>query len=604
MAAGRVTSGSPEPLGVTLTKGGVNVAVWSAAAEAIDVCLFDEAGHEERIRLPERTGEVFHGHVEGIGAGARYGLRAHGAYAPERGLRFDPTKLLVDPYAVALDGPFRLDPVLFAKPEAGLDSAGVMPKCVVTGPAPAGPPPLLLPWDRTIIYEAHVRGLTRLHPDVPEQLRGTFAALACPPVIAHLQGLGITTLELLPSAAWIDERHLPPLGLTNYWGYNPVAFCAPDPRLAPGGWAEVRSAVRALAEAGIEVVLDVVLNHTGEGDALGPTLSLRGFDNAGYYRLDPEDPARYVDDAGTGNTLALDRPQGVRLAMEALRTWARRGGVSGFRFDLATVLGRRANGFDPAAPLLTAIGQDPELRGLKLIAEPWDCGPGGHQLGRFPAAFGEWNDRFRDGVRRFWGGFGATRGELAARLAGSQDVFAERGRPSRSVNFITAHDGFTLADLVSYAAKHNEANGEQGRDGTDGNWSWNGGVEGPTDDPEIRARRLADQRALLATLVLARGTPMLSMGAELGQSQGGNNNAYAQDNATSWIDWAAADPDLAKFVGGLTAARAEHLALRQDRFLTGEAQESPFPDVAWFDADGEPLPAAAQSIQLVALSCA
>ncbi|MDE2486498.1 MAG: glycogen debranching protein GlgX, partial [Alphaproteobacteria bacterium] len=569
MPAGRVTSGSPEPLGVTLTVDGVNVAVASLTADAVDFCLFEEAGGERRIRLPERTGEVFHGHVEGVGEGARYGLRAHGPFDPARGLRFDPGKLLVDPYAVALDGPFHLDPAIFSAPEEALDSGPVVPKAIVTPRAPEASPQLIVPWERAVIYEAHVRGLTRLHPDVPEPVRGTFAALACPPVIEHLQALGITTLELLPSAAWIDERHLPPLGLSNYWGYNPIAFCAPDPRLAPGGWAEVRSATRALAQAGIEVVLDVVLNHSGEGDALGPTLSLRGLDNPTYYRLDRDDPARYVDDAGTGNTLALDRPAGVRLAMEALRTWARRGGVAGFRFDLATVLGRRPNGFDPAAPLLSAMLQDPELRRLKLIAEPWDCGPGGHQLSRFPTAFGEWNDRFRDTVRRFWGGFDATRGELAARLAGSQDVFAARRRPSRSINFVTAHDGFTLADLVSYAAKHNEANGEDNRDGTDGNWSWNSGVEGPSDESAIQARRLADQRALLATLVLSRGTPMISMGAELGQSQGGNNNAYAQDNATAWLDWARDDAGLTGWVARLAAIRQAEPVLREDRFLTG-----------------------------------
>ena len=588
MAAGRVTDGRPEPLGVTLTPNGVNVAVVSTTAQAVDFCLFDAEGRERRIRLPGRTGEVFHGHVEGVGEGARYGLRAHGAYAPERGLRFDAGKLLVDPYATALDAPFALHPSLFAGPADGVDTAPFVPKAIV---APAPPPitaPKVVPWDETVIYEAQVRGLTRLHPEIFEAQRGTFAALAHPAVIDHLKGLGVTTLELLPTAAWIDERHLPPLGLSNYWGYNPIAFCAPDPRLAPGGWAEVRSATMALAAAGIEVVLDVVFNHSGEGDALGPTLSLRGLDNPGYYWLDPADPARYLDPAGTGNALRLDRPQGVRLAMEAMRTWVTRGGVAGFRFDLATVLGRRANGFDPEAPLLAAIDQDPLLRGLKLIAEPWDCGPGGYQLGRFPALWGEWNDGFRDTVRRFWRG-GASLGELAGRLAGSQDRFGSRHRPSRSVNFVTAHDGFTLADLVSYAGKHNEANGEQNRDGTDQNGSWNHGVEGPSDDPAVSAARLADQRALLALLILARGTPMLSMGAELGHSQGGNNNAYAQDNPISWIDWGKADRGLAAFTAKLTAARRAHPALRDDRFLTGEPTAAPFPDVEWRRADGGPL---------------
>ncbi|CAN7398881.1 glycogen debranching protein GlgX [Phenylobacterium sp. LjRoot219] len=591
MARGRVTAGRPEPLGVTLTPSGVNVAVASSTAQAIDLCLFDAKGAEQRIRLPERTGEVFHGHVEGVAAGDRYGLRAHGLYAPERGLRFDAEKLLVDPYAVALDAPFALHASLFTSPPDSVDTAAFVPKAIVTASAPPADAPMVVPWEQTVIYEAHVRGLTRLHPEVPEAQRGTFAALAHPAVIAHLKGLGVTTLELLPTAAWVDERHLPPLGLSNYWGYNPIAFCAPDPRLAPGGWPEVRAATKALAAAGIEVILDVVFNHSGEGDELGPTLSLRGLDNAGSYWLDPADPARYLDHAGTGNALRLDRPQGVRLAMEAMRAWVQRGGVAGFRFDLAPVLGRRANGFDPHAPLLAAIDQDPLLRGLKLIAEPWDCGLGGYQLGRFPAAWGEWNDGFRDTVRRFWAGAGASLGELAGRLAGSQERFGARHRPSRSVNFVTAHDGFTLADLVSYAAKHNDANGEHNRDGTDQNCSWNHGVEGPCDDPAVHAARRADQRALLATLILARGTPMLAMGAELGHSQGGNNNAYAQDNAIGWIDWAQADRELAGFAARLTQARREHPALSADRFLTGEATDSPYPDVEWRRADGAPLAA-------------
>lgn len=589
MAAGRVTEGRPQPLGVTLTSDGVNVAVLSTTAAAIDFCLFDADGREQRIRLPARTGEVFHGHIAGVGAGARYGLRAHGPYAPERGLRFDPAKLLVDPYAVALDAPFALHPSLFAAPPDSVDTAPYVPKAIVTAaPPPAAAPPSV-PWDQTVIYEAHVRGLTKLHPAVPEAQRGTFAGLAHPAVIDHLTRLGVTTLELLPVAVWIDERHLPPLGLSNYWGYNPVAFCAPDARLAPGGWAEVRAATAALAAAGIEVILDVVFNHSGEGDAAGPTLSLRGLDNLGSYWLDPADPARYLDHAGTGNALRLDRPQGVQLAMAAMRAWATRGGVAGFRFDLAPVMGRREGGFDPQAPLLAAIDQDPLLRSLKLIAEPWDCGLGGYQLGRFPSAWGEWNDSFRDTVRRFWRGDGATLGEFAGRIAGSQDRFGPRHRPSRSVNFVTAHDGFTLADLVSYAGKHNAANGEHNRDGTDQNWSWNHGVEGPSDDPEIRARRQADQRALLATLVLARGTPMLAMGAELGHSQGGNNNAYAQDNAIGWVDWPAADEAICAFAARLTAARRRHPALREDRFLTGQAADTPYADVEWRRADGAPL---------------
>ena len=592
----RVTQGSPEPLGASLLADGVNFAVWAAEASAVEVCLFDADDVETaRVPLPSRTGPVFHGRIAGLGHATRYGLRAHGRFDPARGLRFDPGKLLLDPWAIALDRPFDLDPSLFAPP-GGADSAGAMPKAIVLSPdslpPPPAPPPVVA-WGEAVIYELHVRGFTRAHPDIPEALRGTFAGLAHPAAVAHLKGLGITTVELMPAAAWIDERHLPPLGLTNAWGYNPIAFLAPEPRMAPGGWAEVRAATEALAAAGIETILDVVLNHSGEGDELGPTLSLRGLANRDYYRLDPADPALYLNDAGTGSMLALDRAPGLRLAMDALRAWRRLGGVHGFRFDLATVLGRRDTGFDPAAPLLAAIEQDPELRGLKLIAEPWDCGPGGHQLGAFPPAWGEWNDRFRDDVRGFWRGDGVSRGTLARRLSGSQDAFGAR-RPSRSVNFVVAHDGFTLADLVSHAHKHNEANGEANRDGTNDNRSWNHGVEGPSNDQAIRAARLRDQRALLATLLLARGTPMLTMGAELGRTQGGNNNAYAQDNAMGRIDWTGANHDLIAFTRALIAARAAHPALRADRFLSGApSAASPWPDVAWGAAGGAGLDASA-----------
>lgn len=597
--AGRVTEGSPEPLGVRLTAEGVNVAVYSADATVMAFCLFGAGDVETaRLFLPGRTGPVFHGHIAGLGPGVRYGLRAYGPFDPARGLRFNPNKLLLDPYALQLDRPFSLSPALFGyrpdTPEGGAsfdetDSAPFMPKGVVLAPTPPPPPSPSILWGEMVIYELHVRGFTRTRPEIPEPLRGTFAGLAHPAAIGHLRKLGVTTVELLPAMAWVDERHLPPLGLSNYWGYNPVAFLAPDPRLAPGGWAEVRAATEALAAAGIETVLDVVLNHSGEGDALGPTLSLRGLDNKAYYRLRPDDPALYVDDAGTGNVLALDRPAALRLAMDSLRAWRRLGGVSGFRFDLATVLGRRAEGFDPGAPLLAAIGQDPELRTLKLIAEPWDCGSDGYQLGRFPPAWGEWNDKFRDVARGFWRGERVSLGQAAKRLSGSQDLLPGKS-PSRSINFVVAHDGFTLADLVSYAAKHNDANGEQGRDGADDNRSWNNGAEGDSDDPTILAARLNDQRALLATLILARGTPMLAMGAELGHSQHGNNNAYAQDNATGWLDWSKADRHLLEFATRLIAARRAHPALRADRFLTGEPQgQAVYPDVVWRRPDGGAL---------------
>ncbi len=583
-------AGSPEPLGVTLTQDGVNVAVWAANAEAIDFCLFDETGETEiaRIRLPQRTGDVFHGFVAGVGDGALYGLRAHGAFAPEQGHRFDSSKLLLDPFALEIDRRFDLTEPLSVK---SVDSARQMPKARVRCE-----PPLARPfdnrtaWSETVLYEMHVRGFTMLDPDVPEHLRGTFAGLAQPAPIARLKRLGVTAIELMPCMAWIDERHLKPLGLRNYWGYNPVAFLAPDPLLAPGGWDEVRNSIAALHEAGIEVILDVVFNHTGEGDELGPTLSLRGFDNAGYYRLNPDNQALYVNDMGCGNCLALDRAHVIRLVMDSLRAWARYGGVDGFRFDLATALGRRPWGFEAHAPLITAIEQDPVLRDLKMIAEPWDIGPGGYQVGAFSPRWGEWNDKYRDDMRRFWRGDHWMLGAFATRFAGSSDLFARKGAPSRGVNFITAHDGFTLADLVAHERKHNEANGENNRDGTDANHSWNNGQEGATGDASVHSARALDQRNLLATLLLARGTPMFCMGSETGHSQGGNNNAYAQDNAISWIDWSKADASLVDFTAGLIALRKNRRVLHDDHFLTGQAQDdSGIPDVAWLSPSGAPL---------------
>ena len=563
-----ITPGLSEPLGASLTGDGVNFAVWSDHASHVEVCLF-EGGQERRVLLPGRTGAVFHGHIAGLKAGARYGLRVHRPDAPEDGHRFDAGKLLLDPYALEIDRSFLLMHEMFSG-----DSARVMPKAVVCAPEPARVE-VAVPWNETVIYELHVRGFTRQMPEVPESLRGTFAGLARPAAVAHLKSLGVTTVELLPCMAWIDEPNLKRRGLTNYWGYNPIAWCAPDPRLAPGGWAEVRAAVETLAKAGIEVILDVVYNHSGEGDELGPTVSLRGIDNASYYRL-AEDRSLYVNDAGTGNILDASHPAVVRLVMDSLRVWRRYGGMAGFRFDLATVLGRRP-GFDAHAPLLAAIAQDPDLRGLKLIAEPWDCGPGGYWLGGFPAPWAEWNDRYRDTVRRFWRGDGVSLGELARSLSGSQDVFG--GRPAwSSLNFVTAHDGFTLKDLVGYDRKRNEANGEDNRDGTDQNFSW------ISDDP---AR---DQRNLLATLMVSRGTPMIAQGAETGQTQGGNNNAYCQDNATSWLDWAAQDKALTAFCGRLIAARKEHPALRGG-FLSGEVGNGDWPDVAWTRSDGQPLDA-------------
>jgi glycogen operon protein len=558
-----------EPLGVVPAAGGLHVAIPAPGAAAIELCTFDGAT-ETRHRLARRTGDVFHGHVPGLGIGARYGLRAHGTG--------DAAKLLIDPWARAIEAPLALHPSMSAP---GADTAACLPKCIVTA-LPDAAPYAARPGPH-VIYELHVRGFTKLHPHIPPALRGTFAGLSHPAAIAHLKRLGITLVELLPCAAWIDERHLPPLGLSNYWGYNPVAFLAPDPRLAPGGMADVRDAVAALHAAGIGVILDVVLNHTGEGDALGPTLSLRGLGEYTWYRFRD---GRLADDAGCGNTLALDRPWPLRLAMDALRHWALAAGVDGFRLDLATTLGRRDAGFDPHAPLLAAMRQDPVLRQRIIIAEPWDIGQGGYRLGAFAPGWGEWNDRFRDDVRRFWRGDAGMLGALATRLAGSADVLGPHRRAADSVNYVTAHDGFTLADLVSFTARRNETNGEQGYDGAGENHSWNGGIEGPTDDPAVLARRAGDMRALLATLLLARGTPMLAMGDEGGRTQGGNNNAYCQDNATSWLDWRAMDPSLMDFTAGLIAARLAHPALHDGAPLTGAGDP---PDVAWLRPDGAPM---------------
>ncbi len=597
----RMSEGSPEPLGVTLDEHGANVAVFSAYATAIEICLFDASGQTEveRVRLPCRTGDVFHGHFEGISAGQRYGFRAHGPYAPHDGHRFNPAKLLVDPYALALDRPFSLAPAMFGywldAPEADLsfdatDSAPSMPKAIAIRPMAAETGPATRrPWADTIIYELHVRGFTKTHPGVPEAIRGTFAGLAHPAAIHHLVKLGVTAVEVMPCAASIDELHLSASGLTNYWGYNSVALMAPDPRLAPGGWDEIRSCTAALHSAGIEVIVDVVLNHTGEGGELGPTLSMRGLDNASYYRL-AQDERYFINDTGCGNTLALDRPPVLRLAMDALRAWVKFGGVDGFRFDLATVLGRGDDGFDASSPLITAISQDPLLREVRLIAEPWDIGPGGYRLGSFPGSWREWNDQFRDTMRRFWRGNSGHVPAAVTRFAGSSDIFGPRRRPTSSINFIVAHDGFTLADLVSHERKHNEANGEGNRDGNDANYSWNSGVEGRTSNSAILAARRRDQRNLLASLLLARGTPMLAMGSECGQSQNGNNNAYAQDTPASWMNWETADAALAAFTARLIELRKAHPAFTRDRFLTGDASDATLiPDVQWLTRTGSPM---------------
>ena len=574
----------PAGLGVVVAAKGLEAALVLPNAESASLCVYD--GDREVFRAPMARDAhgVLRGLAPGFGAGARYGFRVDGPYDPARGARFDASKLLADPYAWRFDRPFRLHPSMFA---FGDDSGPFAPKAIAGAP-PAGEPGFKrIASEALVIYELNLRGFSRLNPAIPEAQRGTFAGLAHPASMTHLAALGVTAVEIMPADVFVDERHLPPLGLSNAWGYNAVVFGAPDPRLAPGGWAEVRAATDALHAAGMEAILDVVFNHDGESDEFGPTLSFRGLDNAAWFRLDPRDPAAYVNDTGTGNCLALDRPLVIDMAIGALRRWMVHGGFDGFRFDLATTLGRRAEGFDPKAPFFEALAADPVLAKARLIAEPWDVGPGGYQLGRFGPAFAEWNDRFRDAARRFWRGDAGLRGEIATRIAGSRDVFQHAAAPSEGVNFVVAHDGFTLRDLVSYAHKHNEANGENSRDGTDNNLSWNHGFEGPTDDPAISAARSRDERNLLTLLLIARGTPMLSMGMELGFTQAGNNNAYAQDNATSAIDWRAADASLIAFTARLIKARRGNSALSRDAFLTGAPFDAGgLADVEWRDADG------------------
>lgn len=553
--------------------------------------IFDQNGNHEIDRLelaPEGDG-VFALFAAGLKEGTRYGLRADGPYAPEKGLWFDSDKLLADPYAVEIDRPYAYDPRLSANRRGG-DTAALMPKAVVRErlPETVPAPPLFRPGGLT--YELSVRAFTMRHPDVPAQDRGTIRALAHPAVIDHLVRLGVSAVELMPVTAWIDERHLPSLGLANAWGYNPVTFMALDPRLAPGGPADLRDAVAALHQAGIGVILDLVFNHTAESDVLGPTLSLRGLDSHAYYRHAA--CGQLVNDTGTGNTLRCGHPVVQELILDSLRHFVRATGVDGFRFDLAPVLGRTGSGgFDADAPLLQAIRSDPLLCDRILIAEPWDIGPGGYQLGNFRSPFLEWNDRFRDDVRRFWRGDTGMVGALATRLAGSSDVFAkESAGSSRTVNFIAAHDGMTLADLVAYEHKHNEANGEQNRDGHDDNLSWNNGVEGVTVDPEIVARRANDIRALLAMLFAARGTIMLTAGDEFGRSQQGNNNAYAQDNDLTWLDWASRDQEMERYVMALSTLRRSVPALNETGFLTGQATAGEtVPDVEWLTETGTAL---------------
>jgi glycogen operon protein len=605
----RLSPGSPYPLGATFDGLGVNFAVFSAHAEKVELCLFDPSGRREvaRLELPECTDEVWHGYLPEADPGLCYGYRVHGPYAPEQGHRFNPNKLLLDPYAKGLKGEVRWTDALFGyrlnARNADLsfdrrDSAPAMPKAVVVSShfdwrddrRPQ------TPWSETVIYEAHVRGLTKLLDEVRPPERGTFAALSNPEVIDHLKRLGVTAVELLPIHAYVQDRRLQEAGLNNYWGYNTLSFFAPEPRyLAEPQLNEVRRAIRRLHAAGLEVILDVVYNHTAEGSERGPTLSFRGLDNASYYRL-VEGEARYcVNDTGTGNTLNLSNTRVLQMVVDSLRYWAEEFHVDGFRFDLGVTLGREPSGFNPGSGFFDVLRTDPVLQRLKLISEPWDIGPGGYQLGRHPPGFAEWNDRYRDGVRRFWRGDEGQRADLAARLSGSADLFDRRARrPWASINYLASHDGYTLNDVVSFEARHNEANGEDNRDGHGENYSRNWGTEGPTDDPAIQATRDQVRRAMLVTLFCSLGTPMLLGGDEFGRSQGGNNNAYCQDNALNWFDWAKARSDegraLAAFVARLIALRKAYPGLRSRHFLYGQVEPAPgVLDLDWFDERGEHL---------------
>ena len=605
IARPRLREGSPFPRGATWTGLGVNFALFSATAAKVELCLFDDYGEKEieRIELPEYTDEVWHGFLPDARPGTIYGYRVHGPYEPDNGHRFNPNKLVLDPYAKAIVGQLRWGPELFGyRLESGddrtfddRDSAPLMLKCRVVDPAftwgPVQKPNV--PWDRTIIYELHVRGFTKLHPDVPESLRGTFRGLVHPSVIDHFRTLGITAVELLPIQTYVDDTFLLDKGLVNYWGYNTLCFFAPRRRyssIPDFAFAEFKEMVARLHDAGIEVILDVVYNHTAEGNERGPTLSLKGIDNASYYRLLPDQKRYYINDTGTGNTLNLSHPLVLQMVTDSLRYWVEDCGVDGFRFDLGTILGREPHGFDESGAFLDSCRQDPVLSSVKLIAEPWDCGPGGYQVGGFPPGWAEWNDQYRDVMRRFWKGDEGLLAPFGARLTASGDIFNRRGRkPWASVNFVTAHDGFTLNDVVSYNDKHNEANGEDNRDGHNANYSWNHGAEGPTDDAEICALRLRQKKNFLATLLLSQGTPMLTAGDEFGRTQYGNNNAYCQDNEISWVnwDWDEDGAELCQFVQRLTELRRNYAVLRRSRFFTGEWNEAiGVCDATWLDPHG------------------
>jgi glycogen operon protein len=586
----------------------VNFALFSANATKVELCVFDDSGSREleRVTLPEFTDEVWHGYLPDARPGTIYAYRVHGPYDPENGHRFNQNKLVLDPYAKALHGQLQWNPAVFGYTmESGddfsfdeRDSAEFMPKCRVVDPAFTwgDDRPPRTSWERTVIYELHVRGYTKRHPQVPEQFRGTFRGLTEPSVLDHIRRLGVTAVELLPVHAFLDDSYLLDKDLSNYWGYNTISFFSPMRRYAnvpDFAFAEFKEMVATFHDAGIEVILDVVYNHTAEGNELGATLSFKGIDNASYYRLLSDQKRYYVNDTGTGNTLNLSHPRVLQMVTDSLRYWVQEMHVDGFRFDLGTILAREPYGFDEGGGFLDSCRQDPVLSSVKLITEPWDCGPGGYQVGGFPPGWAEWNDRFRDTVRAFWKGDEGTLAEFAGRITGSAELFNRRGRkPWASVNFITAHDGFTLNDVVSYNDKQNEANGEDNRDGHSDNRSWNHGAEGPTDDPEIIALRERQKRNMLSTLLLSQGTPMMLAGDELGRTQMGNNNAYCQDNDISWVNWNQDElgTELAGFASRLTHIRRQYPVLRQSRFLTAQwNEELGVKDATWLTPAGDEM---------------
>ncbi|MBI4498943.1 MAG: glycogen debranching protein GlgX [Chloroflexi bacterium] len=597
----RVWPGQPYPLGATYDGVGTNFSLFSEVAERVELCLFD-GPNETRVDLPEVTRFCWHGYLPDVGPGQRYGFRAHGLWAPEEGHRCNPAKLLLDPYAKAVEGQVvwneAVFPYRFADPDGppnDQDSAPFMPRSVVISPYFdwGNDRPPSVPLHETIIYEVHVKGLTARHPEIPAELRGTYAGLAHPAAVDYLTRLGITAVELLPVHQFIHDAHLVERGLRNYWGYNSIGFLAPHNEYASGGQVgqqvqEFKQMVKTLHQAGIEVILDVVYNHTAEGNHLGPMLSFKGIDNAAYYRLMPDDRRYYRDYTGTGNSVNVQHPNVLQLIMDSLRYWIQEMHVDGFRFDLAATLARETHEVDRLSAFFDIIQQDPVINRVKLIAEPWDIGEGGYQVGNFPPLWSEWNGKYRDTVRDYWRGIDETLGEFAYRLTGSSDLYGGTGRrTAASINFVTAHDGFTLHDLVSYNDKHNEANGEDNRDGERHNRSWNSGVEGPTDDPEVNALRDRQKRNFLATLLLSQGIPMVLGGDEFGRTQGGNNNDYCQDNETSWFDWDHRDLDLLEFTRRLIQLRREHPVFRRRRWFQGRPiHGAGVSDIAWFTPDG------------------